>query len=247
MSASASVKLGVRLDKARIMDTHVATLSKIKKTELVTIEAMQKQFALCLEIMEQLTEKESSKKANVNIRQEGFNYSDEENMMVLLTDIRNYIMGKRAITKTRKQDILKLIRKIRGTRILKKPATSSNPIAIAGSTAEEASYYNNKTLGYGNKLANFKRIIVILAILGPTYTPPNEKIQLTALQKFYERLEKQSRTVVISKKDHGSIRRQSIVQGRILMEYCSDLKLIIKSTYRDNSPEFAPVKSIRFV
>lgn len=245
MNLNKSVKLGVRLDKARIMETHVNTLSKIKKTEPEAIEIMQKQFALCLNLMEQLTEKQSSKVSHVAVRKEGFNYSDAENMMLLLTDIRNYVRGKRKIPKNRKQEIFKIIRKIRGSRITKQQPKLD---AVGNVLPEkETVVVNYKTLGYGNKLANFKRILVLLAALGPVYTPPSEKIQLVALQKFYEKLEKQSRTVVLQKTDHGSIAQQTTQQGLLLMMYCSDLKHIIRSTYRANSPEFAPIKSIRFV
>ncbi|MCV6628780.1 MAG: hypothetical protein OIF50_02860 [Flavobacteriaceae bacterium] len=249
MKNNTSVTLGVRLEKARIMDTTVSSLKQFEKNEAEAIADMRAQYVLCQQLLEQQSVLNTSKLHSVALRKDGFTYSDEENMMYLLTDISNYLRGKRTISKISKKEVYKIIRKIRGTKTKKKNHTPKNDISTLGAMASNTDdgYVKNKTLGYGNKLANFKRILVILASFGPVYKPGNKKIQIEKLQSFHNRLEKQNRTVVISKKDFKEIENQSIVQGQLLMAYCSDLKYLLRSETRNNPLAFDPVKSIRFV
>lgn len=245
---NASKRLEVRLEKARVLDAHIATLKKFQKSEPDAIATMQAQFQKCLTIWESMASVEAKKEKEVSLRQEEYYYSDVENLMLKLTDINRYLMGKRNIPKATKQSIAKIIRSIRGTRKTKKKQPTDNLGTLAANTAKQQdTFYYKNSHGFGNKLANFKQIIVILAELGPLYAPGSKVIQIVSLQQFYERLELKNRLVNGKKNEFTILQEDSGTEGKLLMLYCKDVKNLIQSEFRSKSNEFAPISHIRFV
>lgn len=240
-----SKRLENRLEKARELDSLIKGWEKIIKNQPAAVDQLRKQYKACFSLMEASTVAERRKLNQVSQRR--FQYlSDAAGLSKRLTLINKYLLANEKVSSEDRLLVARYIRVIRGVNNSAKPSAKMQGSLQVSNATEKKSYVQH-TGSYGAKIGIFKRILEVLAQLGPVYKPGNELAKLASLSALHDKLERENRTSVQVKDNFDSLQNECVTQGKLLMRICFRLKNHVAAEYGFDSKQYKTIKSVRYV
>ena len=140
-----------------------------------------------------------------------------------------------------------IVRKLQGTRATpKKTAEEKKALEAEGKEVNEKS---NSQLGFDNRIANFDKLISMLAAI-PLYVPNEPELQVTGLTTHYNDLKELNDAVVSTKRsyDNAMLLRQQVLyqENSGLVDLALDTKSYIRSLFGASSPQYKQISKLRF-
>lgn len=141
-----------------------------------------------------------------------------------------------------------LVRKLRGTRATPKK-TEEEKLALAAE-GKEVVEISGSQLGYDNRVANFDKMIRLLAGIS-LYAPNENELKLSELKAYYNQLNAVNEAVIKSSLSLGSARNSRSVimyqETSGLVDLALATKNYIKSLFGARSNEYRQISKLKFI
>ena len=171
----------------------------------------------------------------VDIRLKAFNKSPGS-VQKLLSPIYSAVKAQFGKDAKEAVFIAGIIRKIRGTKLVKKPAVPSDSKVKAPISTSEQSY--------GSLTKLFGDLVTTLAQY-PAYNPSNPELSVAFLQQKQQSLSQLSADVVSYEQVLRLTRIERVSRYEELRDRVSRIKQYVKAQYGNNSPEHLSVRSTK--
>lgn len=237
-----SKRAEVRLEKARVLQAHVATLDDLQKSQPEAISIMAKSFKECNELY--LANALAEKDKSVSVYDRYISYQEDE-MKTVLSGINKYLVANRLkVDEPTRKQVSKYIALIRGNvpsgGIPKEP---TNPLL----PKTEKNKNTQHIYSYGNKLMYFRSILKILESLGEAYSPGLKVLQYKYLDGFYKKLERSHNAISTTSSVMTSTKELLSSECKYMMDRCLDVKNHIAAQYSIHSDAYKKISGIYFI
>ena len=140
-----------------------------------------------------------------------------------------------------------IVRKLQGTRAT--PRKTKEEKKLLEAEGKEVNEKSNSQLGFDDRVANFDKLISLLASI-PLYTPNEPELQVAGLTAHYNDLKTLNDAVVNTKQGHDNamlLRDEIFYQKNTgLVDLGLDTKSYIRSLFGASSPEYKQISKLRF-
>ena len=165
-------------------------------------------------------------------------------LLKLVNRIFNFLKSSQT-TDVMDQEILAIIRKLRGARAGKKL-----PLQTPAEVTEGPVQISISQMSYNERLSNFEKLISQLELI-PEYIPNEPDLTITALKDYYNAMDNANKVVLKAENDlsNGRMARNTEFYAPTtgLTEIGKGDKLYIKAVFGANSPQYNQVAGIGFV
>lgn len=140
-----------------------------------------------------------------------------------------------------------IVRKLQGTRATPKKTEEEKKVLEA--EGKEVNEKSNAQLGFDDRIANFDKLISLLAAI-PLYVPNEPELQVAGLTAHYNDLKELNDAQVNTKRtyDNAMLLRHEIFYQDItgLVDLALDTKSYIRSLFGASSPQYKQISKLRF-